>query len=246
MPQIIIKNLKVVFNSKNDSVNAVDDLSTIFNNEKISVILGANGCGKTTLLKTIAGYYPYDGDILVDSIEYSSIPFENRHLSLVNQDFVIYPHMNIYDNLAFPLSIKKLSRQECDYEVKNIASELDILHLLSRKPKQISIGQQQRVALARALIKKPNICLFDEPLSNLDPLLKDEIMGLIKRKMHEHKVTAIYVTHNVKEAIAIADEIFLMKEGKIIFNGSIDKFINNKNKDVADFVNFGLKNEIKK
>ena len=148
---------------------------------------------------------------------------------LINQNIVLYPHFTVYDNIAYPLRLLKLPREDIDIRVRELANELDIAFLLTRKPKYLSIGQQQRVAIARAFAKKPDILLMDEPLSNLDKELSNEIRLYIKELMQTYKTTCIYVSHNISDALSLADHIFLINEGKLVGEYTPIEFLNTEN-----------------
>ena len=220
MPDIKFTNVSVIFRNKEELVYALNDVSTEFKNNTFNVIIGYSGSGKTTLLKTIAGLLDYNGSLTIDDIECETIPVKERNIAYVSQEYVLYPNMTIFDNIAFPLKMMNASKKEIIERVKEVASELDLMHCLTRKPKHLSGGQQQRVALARALVKRPSICLFDEPLSNLDEKFRSEARLFIKKAMTAYSCTAIYVTHNIMEAMSLAEQLFLVDKGKIIVSGN--------------------------
>ena len=230
MPNIEIRNLLVSYDpDTKHPVIALDHFSAVFMSGKISVVLGESGCGKTTLLQTIAGLLDYDGEILVNGIDYSTVPFEKRSLAYVKQDFVLYPRLTIYDNIVFPLDHKKMSRQEMDERVKTLACEFNIYHCLTRLPKHLSIGQCQRAALAKALVRYPDVVLCDEPLSACDPITANEIQQYLKDFVAKHGTTMVYVTHDIKHALSFADEVFVMNKGKLLDHNTADKIKFSKN-----------------
>lgn len=219
---IEIKNLTVQYNKTFHSpqVTAVNGLSLIMENGTFNVIVGPSGCGKTTLLKAIAGLVDYKGDIIVDGVDYSTIHTSDKNLSFVSQNYNLYPHFTVFDNIAFPLKARGASKKEIVSLVKEVSEILDIDYLLTRKIGELSGGQQQRVALARALVKKPSLYLFDEPLSNISLEQRGMERSLIKEAVKKYQSSAIYVTHNINEATSLADKIYVMNEGKIVFTGT--------------------------
>ncbi len=221
MPTIRVDDLCLGYQNKGDTVTiALNHLNAVFEDGLLHVIVGYSGCGKTTLLRCIAGLLPYDGHIFFDNVDVNDMPTKDRRISYVTQEYALYPHMTIFDNIAFPLKTMGAKGPEVRERVYSIAERFRIFDTLSRKPKQLSGGQQQRVALARALVKKPSVCLFDEPLSNLDEPNKNEIRRQIKETVHEYGSTAIYVTHSLSEAMYLADTLFVMNQGKISLSGS--------------------------
>jgi len=229
----------VFVNYANDAKNfttVIDDVSAVFEDGKVNVLIGYSGCGKTTLFNCLIGSIIYEGKIKINDIDIETLSVKERKLSYVSQSFALYPSMTIYDNIAFVLKNSKLSREECDRKVLDIAKKLDIYYLLTRKPKQISIGQAQRVAIARALVKESDIMLFDEPLSNLDKETSDIIRRLIKTVALEKKLTMIYATHNLDDVMLLADNVFVMDEGKIIGKYSVQGLLNSKDPVVVSLL----------
>ena len=226
MPNINIKDLTVKYIDKNKNQTiALDNFSATFESEKINVIVGFSGSGKTTLLNSVAGLLNYlttivTGDIYFDDKDISDTDTKDRNISYVSQEFSVYPHMTIYDNIAFPLYYLKWNRGMIDEAVKQVAKDLDIYHCLSRKPKHISIGQAQRASLARSIVKKPSLLLLDEPLSNVDEATRHTIRRLIKDIVKKYNITVLYVTHNFSDAMFLADKLFVLNEGKLEVSGS--------------------------
>ena len=225
MSNIEFKNVSILYQQKKEIITAVDEVSFSFHHQKINVLIGYSGCGKTSILNAISGKVIFDGEILINDKNIEEIAVQKRNLAYVNQDFVLYPHMTVYDNIAYPLKIMKLPREEIDIRVREICDLIDISFLMTRKPKYLSIGQQQRVAIARAFVKRPDIILMDEPLSNLDKEVSEEVRLLIKELVDEYKTTCIYVSHNITDAVALADSIFVMDKGKIIGEFTPDEFL---------------------
>ncbi len=229
MPTITIEHLTSVYHSKKKktpSVTAIDDLSLELQSDVFHVIIGYSGCGKTTLLRCIAGLQEYEGDILFDGEDTYGLDLRDRNIAFVSQQYTLYPRLTIFDNIAFPLLTARVEKHEIVDRVYAIAKDLGITHCLTRKPKQISGGQQQRVALARALVKKPDVCLLDEPLSNIDAQLRDEQRHYIKTVLKNTGCTVIYVTHDINEAMALADNLIVMNEGKVVLSGKAQDVYN--------------------
>jgi len=183
MVKVTLENVSKSFKG---GVNAVKNLNLIINDKEFMVLLGPSGCGKTTTLLMIAGVYkPSSGYIYFDDKIVNDLEPKDRNIGMVFQSYALYPHMTIYDNIAFPLRLKKLPKDEIDRKVKQVASMLRIDNLLNRYPRQLSGGQQQRVALARAIVKEPSLFLMDEPLSNLDAKIRVEVRAELKRLQKE-------------------------------------------------------------
>jgi ABC-type sugar transport system ATPase subunit len=197
-------------------VVAVDDLNLEIEHGDFISLLGPSGCGKTTTLLMIAGIYkPSAGYIYFGERIINNLPPKDRNIGMVFQSYALYPHMTVYDNLTFPMQLKKVPKEEMKERAQRVADMMDIGHLMDRKPAQLSGGQQQRVALGRALVKEPKLLLFDEPLSNLDARLRLSMRGEIKRLQMELGITSIYVTHDQVEAMTMADRVAVMKDGKL-------------------------------
>lgn len=220
------------------NVTAVDDLNLIIDDGEFVALLGPSGCGKTTTLLMIAGIYkPTSGLICFDNQVVNDIEPKDRKIGMVFQSYALYPHMTVFDNIAFPLKLKNVPKDIIKRKVKEVAEILRIERLLDRKPAQLSGGQQQRVALARALAKEPLLFLMDEPLSNLDAKLRIEMRGELKRLQKELKITTIYVTHDQIEAMTMADRVAVMDAGKLQQFGSPEELYDNpSNTFVAGFI----------
>lgn len=212
-------------------VIAVDNVSFTVNDAEFFAIIGPTGCGKTTVLRIIAGLEtPDEGEVYIDDKLMNFVHPKDRDVAMVFQNYALYPHMKVFENIAFPLLVRKrelkLSNEEIERRVKEIAKLLQIDELLSRYPSQLSGGQQQRVALARALVRKPKVWLLDEPLSNLDAKLRLQMRAEIKRYQRELNMTTIYVTHDQIEAMSMADRIGVMNAGKMLQIGKAEELYN--------------------
>lgn len=195
---------------------AVDNVSLMVEDQEFVVLLGPSGCGKTTLLRAIAGLGMADsGRISIGGRDVTYLPPRERNLSMVFQSYAIFPHMKVYDNIAFGLKMHKASKTEIDRRVRQSAELLHIEQMLDRYPSKMSGGQRQRVAVARAIAMQAQVLLMDEPLSNLDALLRLEMRAELKRLLAELKVTTIYVTHDQIEALSMGDRIAVMRDGVI-------------------------------
>ena len=217
---------------------ALDDLSLEFCDGKLTTLLGPSGCGKSTLLNLISGILPpTSGSIYFGDRDVTSLSPDKRNIGLVFQNYALYPHMTVGENIAFPLEIKKVSKKERLERAAEFAKLLRIEDYFTRKPSQLSGGQQQRVAIARALAKEPEILLLDEPLSNLDARLRLEMREEIRRLQMETGITTIFVTHDQEEALSISDHILLLKKGRIQQYGLPQELYDEPcNPFVADFL----------
>jgi len=205
---------------------------------EFTVLVGQSGCGKSTLLRTIAGLEDADqGTVEIGGEVVNDQPPRRRDIAMVFQNYALYPYMKVYDNIAFGLRARKTPRQEIDGKVKRAAQMLAIGHLLDRYPRQLSGGQLQRVAIGRAIVRNARLYLFDEPLSNLDAQLRDEMRGEIKRLHQELGKTMIYVTHDQIEAMTMADRIVLLRDGRIEQQGApLDLYERPATRYVAGFL----------
>ncbi|HET7093468.1 MAG TPA: ABC transporter ATP-binding protein, partial [Thermomicrobiales bacterium] len=195
-------------------VTAVDKLDLEVANGEMLVLLGPSGCGKTTSLRMLAGLESISGgEIRIGERIVNDLPPRARDIAMVFQSYALYSHLSVYENLAYPLRVRKLSKGEIDRRVRDVADVVQIGELLERKPKQLSGGQRQRVALGRAIIRRPAVFLMDEPLSNLDAKLRLHTRGELKRFQRELATTTIYVTHDQAEAMTLADRVAIMNKG---------------------------------
>ena len=195
-------------------VVAVNDLSLEVHDREFVVFLGPSGCGKTTTLRAIAGLeHPEEGDILIDEKRVNALSPADRDIAFVFQFYALYPHLTVYENIAFPLKAVKMSKSEIKQQVREAATILQIENMLARKPGQLSGGEMQRVALGRAIVRRPKAFLMDEPMGNLDAKLRVEMRSELKRLQHELGATTIFVTHDQVEAMSMADRIAVMHQG---------------------------------
>lgn len=217
--EVIIKGLsKFFFDKKGNGTKAVDKMNLVIPDGKLIGLLGPSGCGKSTTLYLIAGLHkPTEGQLFFGETDVSNVPPEKRGIGLVFQNYALYPHLTVKQNISFPLDniVPRLSKEQKEKTIIEMARLVDIEKYLARKPKELSGGQQQRVAIARALAKKPKVLLLDEPLSNLDARLRLQTREEIKRIQRETKITTIFVTHDQEEAMSISDEIVVMQNGVI-------------------------------
>jgi multiple sugar transport system ATP-binding protein len=213
--EITLQNVTKVFQSKKaEETVAVDNLDITIPSGQLTGLLGPSGCGKSTTLFMLSGLLrPTQGKIFFGNEEVTPVPPEDRGIGLVFQNYALYPHMTVRQNIMFPLENVKMDKEEAQQKAQNIADLVGIGHLMNRKPKQLSGGQQQRVAIARALVKEPRVLLLDEPLSNLDARLRLQTREEIKRIQRETGITTIFVTHDQEEAMSISDEIVVLREG---------------------------------
>ncbi|MFA6844360.1 MAG: ABC transporter ATP-binding protein [Sphaerochaetaceae bacterium] len=210
---IEIRNLKKTFDH---NVVALENFNLTIDDGQFIALLGPSGCGKSTTLNCLAGLLdPTKGTILIDGKDMTDAAPKDRNIGMVFQSYALYPHLSVLDNIAFPLKQKGVSKEERYKKAREVSKKLQIEHLLERKPAELSGGQQQRVAMCRAIVKGPRILLLDEPMSNLDARLKIEIREVIKDIQQDLRVTAILVTHDQEEAMALADKIAILDGGKI-------------------------------
>jgi multiple sugar transport system ATP-binding protein len=197
-------------------VQVVKDLSLRIHDHEFLVLVGASGCGKSTTLRMVAGLETADaGDILIGDKRVNALPPKDRDIAMVFQNYALYPHLSVFDNIAFSMQLRRAPKSEIDLKVKRAADTLGLAPLLTRKPKELSGGQRQRVALARALVREPRVFLMDEPLSNLDAQLRAQTRVELKRLHQRLSATIIYVTHDQTEAMTMGDRIAVMSAGEI-------------------------------
>ena len=260
MAEVILKNIKKIYpftedekkkDKKDESeqqpmnlqitdkgVVAVQEFSLDIADREFVVLVGPSGCGKSTTLRMIAGLEDIsEGDLYIDGERMNDVAPKNRDIAMVFQNYALYPHMTVYENMAFSLKMQKFSKEEIDKHVREAAEILDITPLLNRKPKALSGGQRQRVAMGRAFVRDPKVFLMDEPLSNLDAKLRNQMRADIIKLRKKIDTTFIYVTHDQVEAMTLGDRIVIMKDGFIQQIGTPQEVFNNpKNLFVAGFI----------
>lgn len=213
MAQVTLHDLVKRFS---EDVIAVNNISLEIQDKEFIVLVGPSGCGKTTLLRLIAGLeQPTSGRILLGSERLDHVPPQRRDVAMVFQNYALYPHMTVRENLSFGLKIRKIAKETIRERIEAVAKNLEIDGLLERRPAELSGGQRQRVALGRAVVREPRVFLFDEPLSNLDARLRDEMRYMIRKLYGRLKTTTVYVTHDQVEAMTIGELLVVMRDGRI-------------------------------
>jgi ABC-type sugar transport system ATPase subunit len=239
MKEFSCENFSLTYVSKRgkEKTEALKNITFSVPEGSFNVILGPSGAGKTSLLKAIAGLYPFEGDI-----KYGGKPLKEWDpillpRSYVSQEYVLYPRMTVFDNIAFPLKASGAGKKEIVESVKEITDFLDLTYLWGRKPKELSGGQCQKVALAKAMVKRPAIALFDEPLSNIDQQARFEEKEYIKESCARARSTVFYVTHSLKEALSLAENFIILKNGSLLAFGSKDSLMKSTNIEVRSMLN---------
>ncbi|MDI6641579.1 MAG: sn-glycerol-3-phosphate ABC transporter ATP-binding protein UgpC [Elusimicrobiota bacterium] len=234
MARVRLKNVE----KKYGEVVAVKDFNLDIEDKQFCVLVGPSGCGKTTTLRLVAGLEELtSGEIYIGERKVNNVPPKDRDIAMVFQNYALYPHMSVYDNMGFGLKLRGYSKREIDTRVREAAEILNIAHLLERKPKELSGGQRQRVAVGRAIVRKPKVFLFDEPLSNLDAKLRVQMRTELKKLHSRLQTTIIYVTHDQTEAMTMGDRICVMKDGLIQqVDDPLKLYDNPQNKFVAGFI----------
>ena len=235
MAKVELKNIGKVYEG---GVRAVENANITIEDKEFVVLVGPSGCGKSTTLRMVAGLEDIsEGELYIDDDLMNDVPPKDRNIAMVFQNYALYPHMNVYENMAFGLRIKKVPKDEIDKRVREAAKILDIEKFLDRKPKALSGGQRQRVAVGRAIVRNPKVFLFDEPLSNLDAKLRVQMRAELSSLHLRLNATIIYVTHDQVEAMTMASKIVVMKDGFIQQIGSPLQLYNHPaNKFVAGFI----------
>ena len=224
-PHSEVKKRKKTVRSEEEQVNllvteegvmAVHDFNLEIADKEFIVLVGPSGCGKSTTLRMVAGLEEISGgDLLIDGERMNDVAPKDRDIAMVFQNYALYPHMTVYENMAFPLKLRKMPKDEIDRAVREAAETLDITQYLERRPKALSGGQRQRVAIGRAIVREPKVLLMDEPLSNLDAKLRNQMRAEIIKLRQKINTTFIYVTHDQTEAMTLGDRIVIMKDGLI-------------------------------
>ncbi len=234
MAKVILKNIKKAYDKK----VIIDGIDLEIKDKEFLVLVGASGCGKSTILRMIAGLEDITaGELFIDDKKVNDIHPKDRDIAFVFQSYALYPHMSVYDNIAFGLKMRKYPKEKIDAKVKEAAKILNLEEFLNRKPKQLSGGQRQRVALGRAIVREPKVFLMDEPLSNLDAKLRVQMRSEIKKLHKKLDTTFIYVTHDQTEALTMGDRIVVLDKGIIQQIDNPDNIYNDpKNTFVAGFI----------
>jgi multiple sugar transport system ATP-binding protein len=234
MAKVVLRDL----NKKYDETHAVKNVNLEIRDREFVVLVGPSGCGKTTTLRMVAGLEEItSGEISIDGRVVNDLPPMDRDIAMVFQNYALYPHMSVYDNMAFGLKMRKFGRDEIQKRVREAAEILGIQPLLARRPRQLSGGQRQRVALGRAIVRHPRVFLFDEPLSNLDAKLRVQMRVELKRLHERLETTAIYVTHDQVEAMTLGDRVVVMKDGLVQQVGEpLELYGRPANRFVAGFI----------
>ncbi|MBQ6234842.1 MAG: ATP-binding cassette domain-containing protein, partial [Clostridia bacterium] len=231
MSEVVLKNLKKVYDNK---VTAVHDVNIEIKDKEFIVLVGPSGCGKSTTLRMVAGLEEIsDGELYIDGKLMNDVAPKDRDIAMVFQSYALYPHMTVYENMAFALKLRKTPKAEIDKKVREVAAILDITQYLNRKPKALSGGQRQRVAIGRAMVRDPKVFLMDEPLSNLDAKLRNQMRAEIIKLRKRINTTFMYVTHDQTEAMTLGDRIVIMKDGFVnqigtpqeVFNKPVNLFV---------------------
>ncbi|TVQ97024.1 MAG: ABC transporter ATP-binding protein [Spirochaetaceae bacterium] len=236
---LILDGLRKVYSGKKrTTVHAVNEVSISVARGEFVTLLGPSGCGKTTTLRMIAGFLrPTAGRIVLNGVDVTAVPAYLRNCPMVFQDYALFPHLTVFENIAYGLRARKANRQQIEHDVAVASQMVNLIGLEGRYPRQLSGGQQQRVALARALVLKPEIILFDEPLSNLDAKLRVQTRTEIKRVQKLLGITALYVTHDQTEALSLSDRIVIMNRGRVVQIGTPKEIYHHPSTPfVSDFI----------
>ena len=241
MSEVLIKGLKKIYDG---GVTAVHDVNIHIKDKEFIVLVGPSGCGKSTTLRMVAGLEDIsEGELYIDGRLCNNVAPKDRDIAMVFQSYALYPHMSVYDNMAFALKLKKVPKEEIDKKVREAAEILDITRYLERKPKALSGGQRQRVAIGRAMVRDPKVFLMDEPLSNLDAKLRNQMRAEIIKLRQRINTTFMYVTHDQTEAMTLGDRIVIMKDGFVNQIGTpTDVFDRPVNLFVAGFIGMPVMN----
>ena len=244
MSEVILKGIKKIYDNK---VTAVHDVNLTIKDKEFIVLVGPSGCGKSTTLRMVAGLEDIsEGELYIDGVLMNDIVPKDRDIAMVFQNYALYPHMTVRDNMAFALKLKRTPKADIDAKVNEVANILGITQYLDRKPKALSGGQRQRVAIGRAMVRNPKVFLMDEPLSNLDAKLRNEMRAEIIKLRQRINTTFMYVTHDQTEAMTLADRIVIMKDGYVNQIGTPQELFDRPvNLFVAGFIGMPVMNFFK-
>ncbi len=218
MPELVLRGVSVRYPDRGGTVAALDGMDATFR-DGMNVIVGYSGSGKTTLLECVLGLRPYEGVITLDGADLAEISTQDRNFAYATEECTLFPGYTVFENIAFPLKMMGAGRAEITARVREMAALTGLTPCLSRNIKHISAGQQQKTAIARALIKHPSVCLLDEPLSGVDGAARTELRHWMRALLRRMGCMAIYVTHDIREAVALADCLYVLDEGKMQISG---------------------------
>ena len=231
------QNFSVHYMVKKEKVLVLDEVSFQVAEGEFFVITGPSGCGKSTLIKSMLGMGGYySGDILIDGVSFEEISGKDNFFGYVSQEYLLYPSMTVYENISLPLRSMRTPYEEMDRRVRQLSKKLGIDWLLTRKPKQLSGGQQQMVAIARAIVRNPKVLLMDEPFSNLDPKIRPRLRRMLKELVWEYGCTVLFVTHDIPEALQLGDRIMVMDHRDVTCIVTPEEFTERYGK--RDYLNF--------
>ena len=237
---VILKDITKIFQQPDTGKDfvAVNHINLEINDGEMVTLLGPSGCGKTTTLRMVSGFeYPTSGSVLIGGRDVAKVPPNKRGISMVFQSYALFPHLNVWENVAYGLDVAKVPKEEMISRTERVLEMMQLKGMERRFPNQLSGGQQQRVALARAVVIEPSVLLFDEPLSNLDAKLRESMRDDLRALQQRLGITSLYVTHDQSEAMAISDRIVIMKDGNIVQQGTPDQIYEQPvNRFVANFI----------
>ena len=235
MPEVIFRNVRKAYA---DGTVAVADLNLTIANREFLCVLGPSGCGKSSTLRMLAGLEPVTfGDILLDGVRINELPPQHRDMAMVFENYALYPHLTVFENIAMPLVARGVARSEIRQRVHTVAETLQIIKLLRRRPYQLSGGERQRVAVGRAIIRQPSMFLMDEPLGHLEAYLRVQLRAEIRRLHERQTVTTVHITHDQEEAAAVSDRIAVLNAGRLQQLGTLRELLDGPaNRFVAEFI----------
>ena len=237
---VILRDITKIFQQPDTGLDfvAVNHINLEINDGEMVTLLGPSGCGKTTTLRMVSGFeYPTSGSVMIGGRDVANVPPNKRGISMVFQSYALFPHLNVWENVAYGLNVAKVPKEELIKRTESVMEMMQLKGMERRFPNQLSGGQQQRVALARAVVIEPSVLLFDEPLSNLDAKLRESMRDDLRALQKRLGITSLYVTHDQSEAMAISDRVVIMKDGNIVQQGTPDQIYEQPvNRFVANFI----------